>query len=940
MNYLNYKNHFLAALIVLGLTNLIYGQPTNGQLQGQVFDQQNAVIVGATVSAINADNKIKSVITDSRGEFVFKGLELGKYKIRATAKGFSVYENAEFEVTANAKQQLNITLTVALEAQSVTVDNQNSVSTEPDNNGSAIVLKGADIDSLPDNPDDLQAALQALAGPGAGPDGGQIFIDGFTDGRLPPKSSIREIRINSNPFSAEFDRIGFGRIEILTKPGTSALHGQAFFNFNDESLNSRNPFAATRDSYQSRQYGGNLSGSFSKKSSFFFDFERRSIDDLAVVNASVLDSNLNLNSFSQSVKNPLRRTTFSPRIDYQLNDKNTLVGRYSFNQTASENNGIGGFSLASRGYNTKSNEHNLQLTETAIINKSIVSETRFQFLSRNSENSNGDTTSPTVQVFDAFTSGGSSVGESSNETHRWELANNTFWTIGKHSLKFGARVRGISIDDVAANNFNGSYLFTSLDQYKNTLLGTATPTQLTLTTGNPQAKINQVDVGTYLQDDWRVRPNLTLNFGLRYEAQTNVSNNKNFAPRLGFAWSPGSSNKTVIRGGFGIFYDRISENLSLNAEHYNGSNLQNYIVTDANLLKLYPSIPSVNTLVNFATPQNTYRLADDIRSPYNIQTNIGIERQLPFKFTVSANYINTRGLNQLRVRNINAPLDGVRPFGNSAGNIFQYESSGQFTQNQLLVSVRNNFSSKVSLFGVYILGNAKSDTDGANSFPVNSYDLSGEYGRSALDVRQRMILGGTVQVPFGFSFNPFVIISSGQPFNITTGLDSNGDSIFNDRPTYGQLANRCSQLNLTASYCDVSQVSDLNAIIPRNYGTGATFATVNLRLSRTFGFGGEAVNSGGMPPISGAEGSPPPFLGGGASGSSSKRYNLTFALSANNLFNTTNAGTRIGNLSSPLFGSSNSLAGGFGFGPPGATGNSTNSAAYNRRLEAQIRFSF
>src|SRR5207245_2125342 len=257
-----------------------------------------------------------------------------------------------------------------IEQQKVTVTPEGSgVNTEPENNLGAIVLKGSDLESLPEDPDDLAAALQALAGPAAGPNGGQIFIDGFTGGRLPPLASIREIRINANPFSAEYDRLGLGRIEIFTKPGTGSFRGQTSFSFNSQALNSRSPFAPTRAPYLSRQYGGNLSGPISKKkASFFFDLEKRDINDDAIVNGTVLDANLNIVPFSDTVPTPNRRTTFSPRIDYQLNSKNTLVGRYTYTHT-SNIGGVSGFALASREYATSTTEQTEQFTETAVSNK-------------------------------------------------------------------------------------------------------------------------------------------------------------------------------------------------------------------------------------------------------------------------------------------------------------------------------------------------------------------------------------------------------------------------------------------------------------------------------------------------------------------------------------------------------------------------------------------
>ena len=282
--------------------------------------------------------------TNDQGMYVFNGLVPGNYTVRVTTSGFAPYENTEVQVAAGrGGQPLNITLKVTIEEQKVTIESDSrALSTDAENNAGAIVLKGSDLESLPDDPDDLAAALQALAGPSAGPNGGQIFIDGFTGGRLPPLSSIREIRINANPFSAEYDRLGFGRIEILTKPGTDKLRGQVSFNFNHDRFNSRNPFAATRPPHQSRQYGGNLGGSLAKKkASFFIDFEKRDVDDETVINAV---NPTTLLKFSDTFPVPNRRTTFSPRVDYQLNANNTLIARYNYTHT-NRVSGVGGFSL-------------------------------------------------------------------------------------------------------------------------------------------------------------------------------------------------------------------------------------------------------------------------------------------------------------------------------------------------------------------------------------------------------------------------------------------------------------------------------------------------------------------------------------------------------------------------------------------------------------------
>src|SRR2546422_1820921 len=434
---LQYSAVFGAIFLMLTLCAVAFGQQATGTIKGQVSDEFGGVIVGASVVAVDTNGAKKTTTTNGEGNFAINGLAPGKYMVQVTAPGFAAYENSEIDLTTTRSQQLKVTLKVTIEQQKVTVTPEGAgVNTEPENNLGAIVLRGSDLESLPDDPDDLAAALQALAGPAAGPNGGQIYIDGFSGGRLPPLASIREIRINSNPYSAEYDRPGFGRIEILTKPGTDRFRGQVSFNFNNQALNSRNPFAPTRAPYMSRQYGGNLSGPISKKkASFFLDFEKRDINDEAIINATILDPSLNIISFSQSAPLPNRRTEFSPRIDYQINANNTLVARYEYEHSKNLT-GVGAFSLASRAYRTFSTQQTARLTETAIINKRTVTETRFQF----NHVTSGDTANnsiPTISVQDAFTGGGSPTWRALNEQNRWELANTTSLAMGSHAIKFG-----------------------------------------------------------------------------------------------------------------------------------------------------------------------------------------------------------------------------------------------------------------------------------------------------------------------------------------------------------------------------------------------------------------------------------------------------------------------------------------------------------------------
>lgn len=985
-------------------------------LSGQVTDVLGAVVVGANVSIIDGNSKEKIVVTNQRGEFSVTGLDPGKYTVRVMAPTFDVYENPDVEILAGQKNELIVVLSAAKIEEVVEVGGNDRINTDADNNQSATIIRGRDLESLPEDPDELEAALLALAGPSVGPSGGQIYIDGFTGGRIPPRDAIREIRINQNPFSAEFDRLGFGRIEILTRPGSDKWLGQAFFNFNDESLNSRNPFAVNRAPSQTRFYGGNVSGPIQKgKSSFFLDISNREINNTAVINATILDSGFNVVPFRKEYTVPTRRFSVSPRFDYQINQNNTLVLRYSYTRNSAENQGIGGFSLLSRAFETKNIEHEIRLTETMIVNTKTVNETRFRFEYDNREQ-RGDNSIPTVNVSSAFVGGGAQIGFNYNREYAWELQNYTTTSLGRnnqHAIKFGFRIRGTIIRDRSESGFGGTFIFagfpaigvpcdinndnfvSSIEQYRCKVMGRPearyNPSQFILTAGDPFARASQYDIGVFFTDDWRIRQDLTLSFGLRYENQTGISDNLNFAPRLSFAWAPGAGGarqpKLVVRGGAGIFYDRFGIGNILQIQRFDGTRQIQYIVPTGAAILSQPvflpdgtvlNTPTASQLAPFVSQTSTIRqLAPDLQAPYTVQSVIGVERQLPLRTTMAAFFVFSRNLHVLRMRNINAPVCGLlspcpsnqadlqalRP-NPTLGNVYQYESTGILNQRQLVVNFNSRLHPRVSLFGFYRLGWAKGDAEGGGFggggliFPAYSYDLSGEYGRSVLGVRHFASIRGSISLPWRVNLNPFILISSGIPFNITTGVDSNRDSLFTERPTFGALAARCQALNLNKSWCNING-RDPNAIIPRNYGVGPGNFTVNLNINKTFGFGGSQRGSSaqsrrsqsdrqtdnrptfagiGGPRGGGSDGGPRGgFFGGGFGGAAStdKPYNLTIGLQISNLLNRNNKGIPVGNLSSPFFGQSVATAGGFGFFGGGGGSNSG-----NRRIELQIRFSW
>jgi hypothetical protein len=964
-----FKAGLLLALILFAQS--LAAQQATGALRGRITDQLGAVIVGATITVVDAKGAIKSAQSNGEGSYVVSDLPPGRYTVRASATGFAVYEKTAIEIAAGSRVGLDIRLNVTIPEQKVTVPERAPVNTEPDNNAGAIVLRGRDLDGLPDDPDQLADVLRALAGPSAGPNGVQFYVDGFTGGgRLPSRAMISEIRINQNPFSAEYDRLGFGRVEIITRPGTDKFHGIAGFGFSDESLNSRNPFALNRAPYQSRGFIGNLSGPLlAKRATFFIGASRRELDDNAVINATVLDPALRITPFSRAVVTPQRATDFDPRLDLQLNPKHTLSARYRYSWSGQESTGIGEFSLFSRAYNTSNTEHVVRLTENAILSARAVNETRFQFI-RGRRGQEGDGATTALNVLEAFFGGGSQIGRAFIAEDRWELHNYTTWSLGRHTVKAGGRLRGVHLTDSSPTNFGGTYTFaggpapqldaadqvilgadgrpvivtiTSIERYRRTLLFQQqgrTPaeiralgggaTQFAIAGGNPEVDTTQVDFGGFLHDDWRLRPNFTLNLGLRYETQNNIGDHLDLAPRVAFAWSPwaGAAGppKTVIRGGAGIFYDRFSESYTLQARRYDGANQQQFVVSDPSILDLFPNVPSTSLLAAFALPQTIRRVAADLRTPYTLQTAISLERQLPRNFIISVSYLHARTLHLLRSRNVNAPLpgSGARPLG-EASNLLVYESSGIFKGHQLIVNASQRLSTDLSLFAVYTLNRARSDTDGALSFPADSYDLRGEYGRSALDVRHRFFLGGSINAPRGISLSPLIVLRSGAPYNITLGRDVNGDTLFVERPAFAADPAKPGVVVTPFGAFDPDPLPG-QRIIPRNFAEGPGFFSVNLGIRKRFAIGPLPRTS-----IAPMQGNNPPANRGARA---ERPYGLTFGVQVQNLFNHTNPGVPIGNLSSPLFGRSNGTAlGGFSFG-------SGSPATSNRRIEAQVIFNF
>lgn len=946
------------------------------KIHGTVTDPDGELIPGATVTFTPTKGPGRTVKSGSDGAYNIT-IAPGTYTMLVSMPGFASYLMTNLKVPAVPSTTLDAKLKIGEETTVVNVEaSAVQLSVDPDSNASSTILQGKDLEALSDDPDELQSELSALAGPSAGPNGGQIYVDGFTGGQLPPKSSIREIRINQNPFSAEYDRLGYGRVEVFTKPGTDKLHGNLQINGNPSQFNSASPLAPpNQPPYHTTFLFGNLTGPLNRSASYNLGGSFRQIQDDQLVNATILAPSQGsstlcapgqqgcvVSQYQYSSYYPQTRADFSPRFDLALGERNVLTARYQFVHNVSKNAGVGDLTLPSYATNTSAMSNELQLSDTQTWSAKLINETRFEYEREHTADS-PLSTAPSVSVSGVFKTGGNSSQNVSDHSDHFEFQNYTSVQLKKNFIRFGARVRSNREATSPVQNTNGSFLYSGL-QYSglgtNNSYESGTPQQFSLTIINqPTLRYDFTDVGLYAETDWKPLQNFTLSYGLRYEAQNHLRDHHDFAPRVSLAYGLGSGKgtpKTVLRAGFGLFYDRFSGNYILNLLRFNGINEQEYTVT---------AVPTgcTPTAANYkqaclagatAATLSTYETAPNIRTPYITEFAGGFDQQVTRAGSLSVNYLHSQGVHQLATQNIAYPQTipvGVVPGQNyTAPPKYQYFSEGVFRQDQLILHGRIATGRRVSLFGYYSLNFAKGDTSGAGSDISTPYNIAADYGRTSFDVRNRAFIAGSISLPRYIQFSPFVIAQSGSPYNITVGQDVNGDTFFNDRPYKLTGAAPNGSVVKTINGCGTFAAPGSgpapagSAIAPINDCTGPGLFTFNFRLTKTWGFGeSRNAQNGGQ----GGQGGPGGggghhegrggggdhgggggFFGGGGS-STGRRYNFALGFQVQNLFNNKDLATPNGTLLSPQFGQQTQLSG----------GPYTSNAAI-RRISLQASFNF
>ena len=817
------------------------------------MDPHQAGVLGAKVTLKLADGtEVQSASADSLGAFRLDGVPPGNYDVQIEQEGFKP-SVSRMRVANQAPRPLRVVLALADVQQQVTVSAQlTQVSTNTADNLDTVSMDRTALDNLPIFDQDFIGTMSRfLDSSSVGTNGVTLIVDGVEASRAGVSASaIQEVKLNQDPYSAEYSRPGRSRIEIITKPGSAAYHGTFNFLFRDYLLNARDPFALIRPPEQRRIFEGNITGPLGhdKKTSFLISADREEEDSQAVVFAQDRTGEIHDN-----VPAPQRDTELSGSINRQIGDNHLISIRGVYTDRTIQNQGVGGFTLREAGANYEDREDIIFFNHSGLLTKKLLNQFRL-LVAREHITTESINSDPKLVVLGAFTGGGAQADRLQTENH--VIFNEMLiWSGAKHTLRAGLNVSDISrrgLDD--NSNLLGTYTFSTLQDYHDNH-----PFSLLRQSGDTHVVFVEKVMGGFFQDEFRLLPNLQISAGVRYDWQNYFHDNNNFSPRLSLAYAPGKARKTVIRAGGGFFYDRTGPGPIFDLLRYDGIHLLQFLISN-------PPFPDP-----FAVgPTSVVRLAPNVQIPYTLQYSASVERQLGKATTLTVTYTGIRGVHEFRSRDLNAPPPPfylARPDPN-LNVLREIESAGDLESQSLEIGLRGNVTRYFTGMVQYTLGRAYNNVGGTpagvnrnpsiNFFPANNYDLTGEWARADFDQRHRFSLLGTVTPGKYFKLGVALSLYSGQPYNETTGTDEFNDGMANGRPL------------------DKTRTSSQGLVyVPRNSLQGPGYADLDLRWSRDF------------------------FL---AASQKDKGPTITLGFDAFNALNRVNYVTYIGDLGSPFFG--------------------------------------
>ena len=862
-------------------------------LRVTVADPSGGVIVGATVTVTGIEPATRSVQvapvqTSETGVAVISGLAPGRYAVDAVFPGFQKRTLPDVRVR-NGENRQSAMLDIEKVEASVTVG-QDEQAAAADRQGPSFgtTLTRDQIDALSDDPSTLQQQLQDMAGPGA-----VIRIDGFEGSALPAKAQIRSIRIARDQFAAEFHSAGGVSIEIITQPGLGPIRYYSQLFARDDGLSGRSPFVPVRGPEQNVNYGFGLGGTLiNEKSSFNLNVFGTSAYDTPNLNAALPTGTL---SHALGLKTPRDNLFMNGQLDYALTLDQTLRVGYNQSRFSTDNLGIGGYDEPERAFSTSTVSQNVRVQHFGPVGRRAFSRTRVQVIWSDNE-SHSAIEAPTIHVLDAFTSGGAQRA-GGDHSRLLDVGSDLDYVLGRNSLRAGVLVNGGWFHSNATSNYLGQYTFDNLDAYL-----ANQPSQYTRRIGDPAIAYRNVQAGFYVQDDIRVRKNLTLTPGLRYELQTHVDDRSNIGPRFGVTWAPFAGGRTTVRGSVGVFYDWLPTSVYDQTRRVDGFHQQELNVVN-------PSFPDPG-LGGVVPPANRYELSPEYNVPRTTRMSLGIDQGFLKVMRVSATYSHQAGARIARGVNLNPLTNGVRP-DPAFANIIQVVSDASSRLNQLQMDASLNPGAllpafrgpriswkRTTVFANYTVASFRNNSDGPFSIPPTG-DLEAEWGPASggggvvffgpfgdgggppqlqltRDIRSRLNISFNNQIIRNLLLGLNLNTSTAPPYTMLSGRDDNGDGIFNDRP----------------------------AGVGRNTLRASGQTTVNANFSYVFAFGRTAA----LPPAVGV-------FGGGAAAQvrtfdqGTARYRLQVFVNAQNLTNERNYVGYSGTRTSPFFGKPTAVSG-------------------------------